>query len=451
MAKIKTIGLTRYVTNVLLLAFSGIVAILLVALVSFQLLISSGKIAPANAGETEARAEVVKLKESQSFPDKLTPKFYDYIHFAENGTVKSASVSGDALKKTIKDYKDRNDSYSTAACVIFSDGTYALLFWQYKAQFTNDALRKLFPNFEILFFIGITIVLLLFFSLFVRRTSKQLKAKLILVEKASQQIAQRELDSDIKTETGIVEFGHVLQSIDDMRGALKESLMQQWETQQQRKQEIAALTHDINTPLTVINGNAELLLEDQLGNEQRQLIENIHDSGIKTKQYIELLQQISNFDVIQEEKVAVSLESIMEELTKTLSPLAKQKKITLTVRNESAVKTILVAPVMLMRALVNIGENAIRFTDSGDVTIKVQQAEQKIVFIVEDNGPGFSGEAILHAKEMFWQQDQSRTSDHNYGIGLSIVDRVAKFHNGQLKLENTHVGGRVTLILPIDK
>lgn len=278
-----------------------------------------------------------------------------------------------------------------------------------------------------------------------------MKAKLILVEKASQQIAQRELDSDIKTETGIVEFDHVLQSIDDMREALKESLVQQWETQQQRKQEIAALTHDINTPLTVINGNAELLLEDQLGNEQRQLIENIHDSGIKTKQYIELLQQISNFDVIQEEKVAVSLESIMEELTKTLSPLAKQKKITLTVRNESAVKTILVAPVMLMRALVNIGENAIRFTDSGDVTIKVQQAEQKIVFIVEDNGPGFSGEAILYAKEMFWQQDQSRTSDHNYGIGLSIVDRVAKFHNGQLKLENTNVGGKVTLILPIDK
>jgi signal transduction histidine kinase len=330
--------------------------------------------------------------------------------------------------------------------VTFSDGSYAFLTWQYKAQFTNKTLRTLFPNFEILFLIGIALILISYFIWFTKKTSNYLQAKLALVEQASLQIAQENLDSKIDDSTDILEFNRVLQSMEGMRVALKESLVQQWETQEQRKQEIAALTHDINTPLTVINGNAELLLEESLDSEQQQLVQHIYESGIKTKQYIDLLQQVSNFDVVHEEKEQISLEDVKEELAQVLSQLAKQKEIALEVQSET-MATIFAAPTMLMRALVNLGENAIRHTEVGKVLIRMEKQRQKFFFVFEDNGPGFSSEALMHGKEMFWQQDQSRSGTSNYGIGLSIVERVAQYHKGELRLENTQKGGKVTLIL----
>ncbi|MFM2488065.1 HAMP domain-containing sensor histidine kinase [Enterococcus avium] len=294
--------------------------------------------------------------------------------------------------------------------------------------------------------IGIALILISYFIWFTKKTSNYLQAKLALVEQASLQIAQENLDSKIDDSTDILEFNRVLQSMEGMRVALKESLVQQWETQEQRKQEIAALTHDINTPLTVINGNAELLLEELLDSEQQQLVQHIYESGIKTKQYIDLLQQVSNFDVVHEEKEQISLEDVKEELAQVLSQLAKQKEIALEVQSET-MATIFAAPTMLMRALVNLGENAIRHTEVGKVLIRMEKQRQKFFFVFEDNGPGFSSEALMHGKEMFWQQDQSRSGTSNYGIGLSIVERVAQYHKGELRLENTQKGGKVTLIL----
>ena len=278
MAKVKTVSLTRYVTRILLLAFSSVIAILILALILFQILISTGKIVPANAGEKAARKDLAHLEESKVSSSKLNSKFSHYIYFTEAGKVQETSLSGTELKRTLQQYKNRNEEYPTGAYVTFSDGSYAFLTWQYKAQFTNKTLRTLFPNFEILFLIGIALILISYFIWFTKKTSNYLQAKLALVEQASLQIAQENLDSKIDDSTDILEFNRVLQSMEGMRVALKESLVQQWETQEQRKQEIAALTHDINTPLTVINGNAELLLEESLDSEQQQLVQHIYES-----------------------------------------------------------------------------------------------------------------------------------------------------------------------------
>lgn len=65
MAKVKTVSLTRYVTRILLLAFSSVIAILILALILFQILISTGKIVPANAGEKEQERTLHTLKKAK--------------------------------------------------------------------------------------------------------------------------------------------------------------------------------------------------------------------------------------------------------------------------------------------------------------------------------------------------------------------------------------------------
>lgn len=447
MATKKITSLTSYVTRILLLAFLGVFIILAAALFSFQLLIQSSMIAPANAGETAARAEIDRLKQTNQFPDNLQPQYYNYVYFDKNNQVIASSLNGEKLKEEIEEYAANNVTYSTGAYVQFDDGSRCLFTWKYTAQFTNDTLRRLLPSAELIFIVGIGFVLILFFLVYTRKISQKLKEKLVLVEAASQQIAQQNLEEPLVTSAGIREFNEALQSMEDMRKALKTSLLQQWEVQQQRKQEVAALTHDIKTPLTVVNGNAELLLEDQLNEEQQTLVQAIYHSGNKAQQYVGALQQLANFEVVSEEKEPVSIDFLIHELDEALKPLAQVKDIKLDYHYGKDSKRILVSEYMLTRALISIGENAIRYTDSGTITIQVTQTKANTHFIFEDRGPGFSNEALQHATEMFWQQDKSRTLDSNYGIGLSIAEKAAQLHGGQLILENSESGGRVELVV----
>lgn len=447
MATKKITSLTSYVPRILVLAFLGVFIILAAALFSFQLLIQSSMIAPANAGETAARAEIDRLKQTNQFPDNLQPQYYDYVYFDKNNQVIASSLSGEKLKEEIDKYAADNVTYSTGAYVQFDDGSRCLFTWKYTAQFTNDTLRRLLPSAELIFIVGIGFVLILFFLVYTRKISQKLKEKLVLVEAASQQIAQQNLEVPLVTSAGIREFNEALQSMEDMRKALKTSLLQQWKDQQQRKQEVAALTHDIKTPLTVVNGNAELLLEDQLNEEQQTLVQAIYHSGNKAQQYVGALQQLANFEVVSEEKEPVSIDFLIHELDEALKPLAQVKDIKLDYHYGKDSKRILASEYMLTRALISIGENAIRYTDSGTITIQVTQNKADTHFIFEDRGPGFSNEALQHATEMFWQQDKSRTPDSNYGIGLAIAEKAAQLHGGQLILENSESGGRVELVV----
>lgn len=77
------------------------------------------------------------------------------------------------------------------------------------------------------------------------------------------QIGDRNLDFEINY-SGVREIDECLVALDDMRYALKTSLQKQWETEQEKNRQMSALAHDIKTPLTVVRGNSELLLETEL-------------------------------------------------------------------------------------------------------------------------------------------------------------------------------------------
>ncbi|MGM0214876.1 sensor histidine kinase [Enterococcus sp. AZ109] len=447
MAKRKPISLTNYVTRILLAAFAIIFLILLMALVGFQLLIQFNLITPANAGETAARAEIDRLRQAGSFTGELNSQLYEYVYFDQEGQVQESSLTGNALKQAIERHPAEDVTYATGAYVSFPDGSRCLFTWRYTAYFTNEILQRLLPSAEVTYLSSVGLVLLLFLVFYTRSISKKLRQKLVLVEAASQQIAQQNLETPIPTTAGIREFNQVLHSMENLREALKTSLLKQWETQQQRTQEIAALTHDIKTPLTVINGNAELLLEDPLDTETKQLVQAIHNSGTKAQHYVSTLQQVANFDLISYEKEPLAVDSLIRELVAALSPLAKAKNIQLSYNYDQPLQKITGSAFMLSRALNTLGENAIRYTDTGTVTIQVKQTDNETHFCFEDQGPGFTSEALQHATEMFWQQDKSRTGDNNYGIGLALAKKAAQQHNGQLVLENTENGARVTLAI----
>lgn len=445
MAKKQSIGLTNYVTRILFKAFGGTLLIAGLLIFTFLMMLQTKFIMPSNIGETTARDTIEKLEAQGHFSTNFEARYFDYIYFNDDDGVVSSSLKDKKLTDAEKRYENFNKDYANATYLRFSDGTYCLFVWQYQAVFTNPWLQKYFPSAEF-FFLGMILLLLVIYFLFIiLSTSKNLSSKISLINQASQQVTQQDLDSPIKTESGIKEFDDTLLSMEEMRQALKNSLVQQWRAQQQQKQELAALSHDMKTPLTVISGNSELLLEDDLTTSQKEFAQAIFTSSERAQYYLQALQQVTNSEMRPLEKTEMSIEELLKEVDETLRPMAKQKELLITYYFAAGLR-IVADKFNLVRALITIGENAINYSTKGEIKMTILKEDRFIKFIFEDTGSGFSTEGLKHATEMFWQQDQSRSTT-NYGIGLALAKRVAEDHGGTIILENKAGGARVILVI----
>ena len=122
--------------------------------------------------------------------------------------------------------------------------------------------------------------------------AKILNKELFPLFKATKEIENQNLDFEME-HSRIKEFENVLRSFDKMRNSLKISLEKQWEAEQIQREQIASLAHDLKTPLTVMQGNIDLLDETNLNEEQELYLSYAMTSSEQMKQYIKTLIDIS--------------------------------------------------------------------------------------------------------------------------------------------------------------
>ena len=135
----------------------------------------------------------------------------------------------------------------------------------------NAVLQQYLPDFQTC----ATIILLLSWlaagAISTHHFAGLLRRDAALLTGATETIAQQRLDTPLSGKARVREFGETLTAMEQMRLSLAQSLERQWAMEQQRRLELAALTHDLKTPLTVISGNAELLAEDSLTAAQEEM------------------------------------------------------------------------------------------------------------------------------------------------------------------------------------
>ena len=139
--------------------------------------------------------------------------------------------------------------------------------YQMVAKFSDPFLREIFPNAE---FLILFIALLLFLTeavLTARNFGRYLKRRLDTLTEIAAKVGQEDLDFE-REYSDIREVDDVLGALFKMKEALQRSLEEQWESRRQKQEQIAALAHDIKTPLTIIRGNAELMQETVRTSEQ---------------------------------------------------------------------------------------------------------------------------------------------------------------------------------------
>ena len=167
------------------------------------------------------------------------------------------------------------------------DGTVCLLQFDYAVPYADPALRGVLPDMQTVHCILGILLLVGAVVWSTHRTGRFLTRETEKLTAAAQAVARKDLDSAVFSGAKVREYESTLQALQTMGDALTGSLQKQWAMEQRQREQIIQLSHKLKTPLTIIEGNAELLAEDDdLTAEQKAQVESILQGAEQTRTYL---------------------------------------------------------------------------------------------------------------------------------------------------------------------
>jgi signal transduction histidine kinase/ActR/RegA family two-component response regulator len=215
---------------------------------------------------------------------------------------------------------------------------------------------------------------------------------------------------------------------------------------------LANMSHEIRTPLTAILGFTDLLCEDgdiaAAPERRNQAIETIKNAGQHLLTIINDILDLSKIEAgkMTVERIETPLIGVLHEVESMMRVRATAKGIALTTRLASPVpERIMSDPTRLRQILMNLVGNAVKFTETGGVTITANIADRggdpRLIIDVEDTGPGMTKEQASRLFAAFSQADDSTTRKFGgTGLGLTICRRLAGLMGGETTLHRTEPG-----------
>ncbi len=448
MAKRKLTSLRSVLLRYLLLCGCGCALILVLWWIIFMQLINIGFLLPAVASAracSEAR-ETVAAVTAETFDSN---QISDLCRWAvvQNDTVLQTNMTARQLKIALNDFHGGSGNLGYTQYqydVKMADGSFCLLQYDYATPYADPALRDTLPDFQTCYFVLLAALILVWLGWQTHCTVRVFAAETARLDRAVDAIAAQQPERIDADGAHLREFSATLHAMQTMGRELTDSLQSQWRMEQQRAEQIAALTHDLKTPLSIIQGNADLLAEDALSADQQTQVEAILRGTDRAQQYLAALRTACAPPATRETFPSHTLVSALAETARALCAPAGVQLIL----NEQWQGTLCAAQCDLLRAAENLLDNAVRYTPrGGTVTLLVTKEKQDFILRVTDTGPGFTAEALAKAGELLYTE-AARSDTAHQGFGLYFARRVALSHSGTLRLSNTP-GGCAELRLPI--
>ncbi len=215
---------------------------------------------------------------------------------------------------------------------------------------------------------------------------------------------------------------------------------------------LAALSHELKTPLNVILGFADVLLsevEGPLSEDARENMETVRRSGMHLKALIKDILDLSGLESgeLTLAREVTDLYTIADDVLKEHSVAAQEKHLELALTGRSAPAW--ADPLRVRQMVGNLVSNAIKFTQRGSVRVQVEPRGDRSAIVVTDTGPGIAKEEQASVFEDYTQVGDLRSRGAGTGLGLAITRRLVHMHDGEVVLESAlGKGSKFTILLP---
>ena len=448
MAKRKLTSLRSVLLRYLLLCGGGCALILVLWWVIFMQLINIGFLLPAVAS-AQACADARETVASMTADTFDSLQISDLCRWAvvQKDAVLQTNMTARQLKIALNAFHGGSGNLALMQYqydVKMADGSFCLLQYDYALPYADPALRDTLPDFQTCYILLLAVLILAWLGWQTHCTVRVFAAETARLNAAVDAIAARQLEQIDTDGVRIREFAATLLALQTMGRELTDSLQSQWRMEQQRAEQIAALTHDLKTPLSIIQGNADLLAEDALSADQQTQVEAILRGSARAQQYLAALRMVDALPAPMESFFSGELTSALDGTARALcAPAGVQF-----VLDEQWQGQIFAAKADLLRAGENLLDNAVRYTpQGGTVTLSATREGNDYLLRVTDTGAGFTAEALAKAGELLYT-DAARSDAAHQGMGLYFARKTATYHGGTLALSNVP-GGCAVLRLPI--
>lgn len=458
----RSVPLSIHVARYFLFAFLLIAAVWVACFAALSASMEAGAVYPANWGAANAREVADRIQEEGCFDPQSVPTAYRYALFDADGTLVSTDMGEGALGRSreiasagtpAEETEVTGSSGATYVSFRLEDGTSCVLSSAYMPQFASPALRDSLPNPQNIMLAAGFAGSLAAVALAAARAGRFIGRKLAPLTDAAGRVARQDLEFPVEP-GGVREVDEVLSAMDGMRASLKESLEARWEAERRQRDQVAALAHDLKTPLTVIRANAEYVAEEtadlavggKSASPERLFAvsdaANAAADGTKRlDSYVHLLIRTSK-ELPSAGGGPASAGRLASAVEEDGRSLAQAAGVGFSFSAEDGVDALRIEgdEDALVRATMNAVSNAVEHASS---RVSVEMRASKDGFfevVVDDDGEGFSAEALEHGREQFFREDSARADGH-YGLGLYIASETMAAYGGAIEMVNLDSGG----------
>ena len=292
--------------------------------------------------------------------------------------------------------------------------------------------------------IGVTLILIFTSGLFTTWIYKETVSPINKLKLATYNIKNGNLDFEMDVK-GKDEISELCRDFDSMRKRLQENAEEKIRIDNENRELISNISHDLKTPITAIKGYVEGIMDGVVDSEEKmeRYIRTIYNKACDMDRLIDELTFYSKIDSdrVPYNFAKINVTDYFSDCIEEIGMELEAEGVKLSYDNQINPSTKIVAdPEQLKRVINNIVSNSVKYMDKEQSAIDIRITEDKdSVFIdIEDNGKGIDARDIPYIFDRFYRTDASRNSAKGgSGIGLSIVKKIIEDHGGTVTAEST--------------